>query len=57
VIAYLRGRIGKYAGECETGLPEEGGGRKRPARQKKDVKSWEQTEGFAENKGLRGFQG
>jgi hypothetical protein len=29
----------------------------RRARQKKDVKSWEQTEGFIENKGLRGFQG
>jgi hypothetical protein len=30
---------------------------KRRGKQKKDVKSWEQTEGFGENKGVRGFQG
>jgi hypothetical protein len=30
---------------------------KRRGKQKKDVKSWEQTEGFIDSKGVRGFQG
>jgi hypothetical protein len=38
---------------CET---EAAAGNKRE-KQKKDVKSWEQTEGFIESKGVRGFQG
>ena len=57
MLAYLGGRTGNHTGECETGLREEGGGREEAGKRKKDVKSWEQTKGFIENKRVRGFQG
>jgi hypothetical protein len=45
------------AASAKGGCEMEAAAGKRRGKQKKDVKSWEQTEGFIESKGVRGFPG
>jgi hypothetical protein len=45
------------AARAKRGCETEAAPGNRREKQKKDVKSWEQTEGFIESKGVRGFQG
>jgi hypothetical protein len=42
---------------AKRGCERQAAAGKMRGKQKKDVKSWEQTQGFVESKGVRCFQG